>query len=42
MRPCTGYTVPNCYAIGYRYARMGYTTAFEAATPIIESRHTHE
>ncbi|NYT02105.1 MAG: formylmethanofuran dehydrogenase subunit A [Methanosarcinales archaeon] len=41
-RPCTGYTVPNCYAIGYRYARMGYTTAFEAATPIIESRHTHE
>lgn len=42
LRPCTGYTVPNCYAIGYRYARMGYTTAFEAATPIIESRHTHE
>lgn len=41
-RPCTGYTVPNCYAIGYRYAKMGYTTAFEAATPIIESRHTHE
>jgi formylmethanofuran dehydrogenase subunit A len=28
--------------MGYRYARMGYTTAFEAATPIIESRHTHE
>lgn len=41
-RPSTGYTVPNCYAIGYRYARMGYTTAFEAATPIIEARHTHE
>jgi len=41
-RPCTGYTVPNCYAIGYRYAKMGYTTAFEAATPIIEARHTHE
>ncbi|OPX77020.1 MAG: dihydroorotase [Methanosaeta sp. PtaB.Bin039] len=41
-RPCTGYTVPNCYAIGYRYARMGYTTAFEAATPIINARHTHE
>ncbi|HWQ20555.1 MAG TPA: formylmethanofuran dehydrogenase subunit A [Methanotrichaceae archaeon] len=41
-RPSTGYTVPNCYAMGYRYARMGYTTAFEAATPIIESRHTHE
>jgi len=41
-RPSSGYTVPNCYAMGYRYARMGYTTAFEAATPIIESRHTHE
>lgn len=41
-RPSTGYTVPNCYAMGYRYARMGYTTAFEAATPIIEARHTHE
>jgi len=41
-RPSTGYTVPNCYAIGYRYARLGYTTAFEAATPILESRHTHE
>ena len=42
LRPCTGYTVPNCYAIGYRYAKMGYTTAFEAATPILEARHTHE
>ncbi|MHC1631879.1 MAG: formylmethanofuran dehydrogenase subunit A [Methanotrichaceae archaeon] len=42
LRPSTGYTVPNCYATGYRYARMGYTMAFEAATPILESRHTHE
>jgi len=42
LRPSTGYTVPNCYAMGYRYARLGYTTAFEAATPILESRHTHE
>lgn len=42
LRPQTGYTVPNCYAIGYRYARLGYTTAFEAATPILEARHTHE
>lgn len=41
-RPSTGYTVPNCHAMGYRYARMGYTTAFEAATPIMEARHTHE
>jgi formylmethanofuran dehydrogenase subunit A len=28
--------------MGYRYARMGYTTAFEAASPILEARHTHE
>ncbi|HNR58188.1 MAG TPA: amidohydrolase family protein, partial [Methanothrix sp.] len=42
LRPQTGYTVPNCYAIGYRYARLGYTTAFEAATPILEARNTHE
>ena len=42
LRPSTGYTVPNCYAIGYRYARLGYTIAFEAATPILEARHTHE
>ena len=41
-RPSTDYTVPNCYAMGYRYARMGYTTAFEAATPIMEAQHTHE
>ncbi len=41
-RPSTGYTVPNCYAMGYRYTRMGYTTAFEAAMPILEARHTHE
>jgi formylmethanofuran dehydrogenase subunit A len=41
-RPCTGYTVPNVYAIGYRYAQMGYTTVFEAAQAIMKARHTHE
>ncbi len=41
-RPYTGYTVPNVYAMGYRYAEMGYTTAFEAAIPILKARHTHE
>jgi len=41
-RPYTGYTVPNVYAMGYRYAEMGYTTAFEAAVPILKARHTHE
>ncbi|MCD4843951.1 MAG: formylmethanofuran dehydrogenase subunit A [Methanosarcinales archaeon] len=41
-RPYTGYTVPNVYAMGYGYAEMGYTTAFEAAIPILKARHTHE
>jgi len=41
-RVCSGYTVPNVYAMGYRYAKLGYTTAFEAATQILETRHTHE
>ncbi|MCL7414814.1 MAG: formylmethanofuran dehydrogenase subunit A [ANME-2 cluster archaeon] len=41
-RAYTGYTVPNVYAMGYRYAEMGYTTAFEAAIPILKARHTHE
>jgi formylmethanofuran dehydrogenase subunit A len=29
-------------AIGYEYARMGYTSAFEAAQPPIGALHTHE
>ncbi|MFQ6071809.1 MAG: formylmethanofuran dehydrogenase subunit A [Methanosarcinales archaeon] len=41
-RSCSGYTVPNVYGIGYRYARLGYTTAFEAAMPLLEAKHTHE
>lgn len=41
-RPTTGYTVPNVYAMGYRYAQMGYTTVFEAAQAIMKARHTHE
>ena len=41
-RPCSGYTVPNTFAMGYRYAELGYTTAFEAAIPILKARHTHE
>ena len=28
-----GRVVPTTFATGYRYARMGYTTAFEAAAP---------
>jgi formylmethanofuran dehydrogenase subunit A len=41
-RPMSGYTVPNVYAMGYRYAQMGYTTVFEAAQAIMKARHTHE
>ncbi|RZN14131.1 MAG: formylmethanofuran dehydrogenase subunit A [Methanosarcinales archaeon] len=41
-RPCSGYTVPNTFAMGYRYAKLGYTTVFEAAIPILHARHTHE
>ena len=41
-RPYTGYTIPNVYAMIYRYAEMGYTSAFEAAIPIIKARYIHE
>ena len=42
FRAESGYTVPNSYGIGYRYARMGYTTVFEPANPPLSSFHTHE
>lgn len=41
-RSGTGYTVLSTYMTGYQYARMGYTTVFEAAVPALEARHTHE
>ena len=37
-----GHTVPSTYTIGYRYARLGYTTVIEAASPPLKTRHTHE
>jgi len=37
-----GSSVPSTFATGYRYARMGYTTVFEPATPPLKTRHTHE
>ncbi|MEM3528229.1 MAG: formylmethanofuran dehydrogenase subunit A, partial [Candidatus Bathyarchaeia archaeon] len=37
-----GYSIPSTYTTGYRYARMGYTTVFEPATPPLKTRHTHE
>lgn len=41
-RSGTGGTVPSTFTTGYRYAAMGYTTAFEAAVPPLGARHTHE
>ena len=41
-RSGTGRTTPSTNIIGYKYARMGWTTVFEPATPPLETRHTHE
>ena len=41
-RSGTGRTTPSTNMIGYKYARMGWTTVFEPATPPLETRHTHE
>ena len=35
-------SVPSTFATGYRYAAMGYTTAFDAAIPPLAARHVHE
>ena len=42
MRSGVGFTVPSTFTTGYLYARLGYTTVMEAATPPIGTRHTHE
>ncbi|MCL4559235.1 MAG: formylmethanofuran dehydrogenase subunit A [Chloroflexi bacterium] len=41
-RSGTGGSVPSTFATGYRYAVMGYTTAFDAAVPPLAARHAHE
>ncbi|MBD3194772.1 MAG: formylmethanofuran dehydrogenase subunit A [Candidatus Lokiarchaeota archaeon] len=41
-RAGTGYSVPSTWVTGYRYAKLGYTTAVEPAMPLLEARHTHE
>ncbi|MBN2318932.1 MAG: formylmethanofuran dehydrogenase subunit A [Acidobacteria bacterium] len=41
-RSGVGKSVPSTFATGYRYAAMGYTTAFDAAVPPIAARHAHE
>jgi formylmethanofuran dehydrogenase subunit A len=35
-------STPTTFATGYVYAGMGWTTANEAAVPILSARHTHE
>jgi formylmethanofuran dehydrogenase subunit A len=35
-------SVPSTFATGYKYLGMGYTTAFDAAVPPLNARHTHE
>ncbi len=42
LRAGTGGLVPSSFATGYRYAGLGYTTAFEAAVPALGARHAHQ
>jgi formylmethanofuran dehydrogenase subunit A len=41
-RSGTGGTIPTTFTTGYRYAGLGYTTAFDAAVAPVMARHTHE
>ena len=34
-------SVPSTFATGYRYAGLGYTTAFDAAIAPLGARHAH-
>ena len=42
FRATVGRVLLTSPAIGYEYAKMGYTTSFEAAQPPIGALHTHE
>src|SRR3569833_4780763 len=42
MHSCTMGSVPSTFATGYKYAGLGYTTAFDAAIPPLSARHAHE
>jgi len=42
LRATVGRTLLTSPAIGYEYAKMGYTTAIEPATPSLFALHTHE
>ena len=41
-RSGVGGSIPSTFATGYRYAALGYTTAFDAAVPPMGARHAHE
>ncbi len=38
----SGASIPTTFKTGYEYAKMGYSTAMEAAMPPMFSRHVHE
>lgn len=40
-RSGTGGTVPSTFTTGYRYAGLGYTTAFDAAVAPLMAKHSH-
>ncbi len=40
-RSGSGGTVPTTFTTGYRYAGLGYTTAFDAAVAPLTARHSH-
>lgn len=40
-RSGTGGTVPSTFTTGYRYAGLGYTTAFDAAVAPLLAKHSH-
>ena len=41
-RSGTGKCTPSTFLTGYRYARMGWTTVVEPASPPLKTLHTHE
>ncbi len=41
-RSGVGRSIPSTFITGYRYARMGYTTAITPSMPPLLARHTHE
>ena len=42
IRAGGGFSVPSTFTTAYRYSRLGYTMANEAAMPPLLARHTHE